>query len=104
MEIYVPSTSDTKVWISLGEKTYAVRFYEFRGATYVDVIANGETIIAGARVIANQWILPSYMEAKGGNFRFETYAFDSGSYVHYSGYNEKFRLNAYDESELKELS
>ena len=69
---------------------------------YADVRIGNQYVVAGKRVMANQWILPLYVTA-GGNFRIETYAADRDDYVWYEGFNTKFRLVVYSGEEMAEM-
>lgn len=100
MRVYVPETQDATVWIQLGNQNYRIRLYEFRGLTYADVSTLDNGVINGHRVMTNEWILPKYLQGGNGNFRFEAYEPDAADYVHYTGYNTKFRLEAYTEDEM----
>ena len=66
----------------------------------VSVLRDGEYIVAGKRVMSNQWLIPHYIKRIGGNFRFEAYESDSDDYVWYTGFNTKFRLTVYNASEI----
>lgn len=89
--------------ISLGSSVYNTRIYAFRGLMYMDISRNGEYIVAGKRVMANQWLLPHYVVDSGGNFRFETFQADRDDYVWYDGFNTKFRLTSYRTEELEAM-
>ena len=88
--------------ISIGSSVYNVHLFAFRGLMYIDVMRDGEYIVAGKRIIANQWLLPHYVRKMGGNFRFETYQSDREEYVWYTGFNTKFRLTVYGSEEIDE--
>ena len=97
-------TEETQtVRITLGGRNYGLRIYPFRGLMYADVTRNKEYVLAGKRIMANQWVLPLYYTAGKGNFRFETYIADRNSYVWYEDFNSKFRLVIYDGEEIAEM-
>ena len=89
--------------VSMGNTTFQLRLYAFRDLMYMDLLQGGEYVFAGKRVMANQWILPSYLAEDRGNLRFETYKADDKDYVWYKEFNTKFRLMIYTASEFKEV-
>ena len=94
---------EQEVSISMRGGSFRIRFYPFRNLMYMDLTSRDEPIFSGKRVMANQWILPSYIAEETGNMRFETYASDSDDYVWWEGFNTKFRLVSYTPEEIAEM-
>ena len=88
------------VRIPIGSSVYNVHIFPFRNLMYIDIMRDGEYVVAGKRVMSNQWLIPHYIKKIGGNFRFEAYESDSDDYVWYTGFNTKFRLTVYNASEI----
>ena len=100
-QITLKKEETQEVRIPIGSSVYNIRLFPFRKLMYIDIVRDGEYIVAGKRVMANQWLIPAYIKRIGGNFRFETYDSDCDDYVWYSGFNTKFRLVVYGESEIE---
>ena len=101
---YLSVSEEQTVYVRLGGRTYKVRFYPFRELMYMDIILDEEYVVAGQRVIPNQWLIPEYLTGEYGNFRFETYEADGDDYVWWEGFNVKFRLCCYSEAEVEEIN
>lgn len=103
MEYNIGQEEEVSVSVMAGNRDYYVRFYTFRDLTYCDISYGDNIVVAGKRVMANQWLLPLYMTGEGGNFRFETYEADKDEYVHHSGFDSKFRFCSYSAEEIDEM-
>jgi hypothetical protein len=99
----IQKIEEQRVTVSINGRMFNFRFFAFRNLMYVDISRNGEDIVLGKRVIANQWLLPNYVAEGIGNIRFDTYASDGDDYVWYDDFNVKFRLTTYTDEEVKEL-
>lgn len=82
---------------------FRINIYEFNGLTYADVSIDDELAIAGARCLANKWILPDHIGKRYGNLRFESNAVDSENYVSYAGFMDMFKLMIYTHLEYEEM-
>ena len=100
---FIEKSPSQTVFVSLGVGVMRFNFYAFRDIMYVDIFMNDTYIYAGRRIIANQWLLPSYLTGEYGNIRFETYKSDENDYVWWEGFNDKFRLMAYSSEEYQEI-
>lgn len=100
---YLNVEEEQTVNYTIGGRSFLFRFYGFRDIMYMDVKEGETNIMAGKRVMANRWILPSYIAEGYGNLRFETYASDANDYVWWEGFNTKFRLVSYTDAELKNM-
>ena len=100
---FIENAEEQEVSFNLNGETFLFRFYAFRDLMYMDLRHNDEYVAAGKRVMANQWLLPSYVAEGVGNFRFETYKADGDDYVWWEGFNVKFRLVSYTADEIAEL-
>lgn len=100
---YLQKEEDQSVSIQIGNRTYRFHFFPFRNLMYMDVSYRREMIIAGKRVLPNQWLLPNYIAEGRGNLRFETYKADGNDYVWWEEFNDKFRLMLYKDAEIKSL-
>ena len=103
MQYNIGQEAEVTVSVMAGNRDYYIRFYDFRDLTYCDITYGDEIIVAGKRVMANQWLIPRYMTGEGGNVRFETYEADKDEYVHHTGFDTKFRLCAYSADEIAEM-
>ena len=102
-ERYLNVIEDQTYNLTMGDAGFLFHFYAFRGLMYFDVKQDDEYLLAGKRVMANRWLLPTYMTGDNGNLRFETYKSDGEDYVWWEGFNEKFRLVSYTEEEIAEM-
>jgi hypothetical protein len=100
---YLNTEEEQETTISMGGRSFRIRFYPFRNLMYMDLSDGEESVFNGKRVMANQWILPNYIAEDVGNMRFETYASDSEDYVWWAGFNTKFRLVSYTPDEIAEI-
>ncbi|MBO6031934.1 MAG: hypothetical protein J6Q22_10875 [Prevotella sp.] len=99
-QVMLKNEESQTVLLSIGGVAYEIHFYQFRTLTYIDVKKGKEYVLAGKRVLSNQWLIPRYVTAGSGNIRFETYSSDEDSYVWYEGFNTKYRLMAYGKKDL----
>lgn len=100
---YLSINEDQSLSITLGSTMFFFHFYPFRKLMYMDIKQDNEYLVAGKRVMANQWLIPIYMGEDVGNVRFETYTADGDDYVWWEDFNKKFRLMLYSSNEIKEM-
>lgn len=100
---YLIATEEQSVYVSIGERIYEVRIYPFRELMYCDITEGTEYVLAGRRIICNEWLLPDYVAGGDGNFRFETYDPDIEDYPWWEGFGAKFVLRAYSADEIAQM-
>ena len=99
---YVSNERESDFYFNIAPELFVCRVYEFNGLMYMDVSVDDERLVAGKRVVQNEWILPEYLGRRLGNFRFETSEADRDSYPNYEGFNEKFKLAVYSPVEFSD--
>ena len=104
MEQYLVKKARQTVWITIKSTTFEISLFPINSVMYISVRTSpNDVIVASRRIVANEWLLPSYKVISSGNFRFEVYSADADEYVWYDGFNDKFRFCWYTNEEIAEM-
>lgn len=103
MKYEIQQTDDQTLRIRIETHLYLIRLHSFRGLVYADVTCDSQSVVCGARCLANRWIVPPGVSPHGDNFRFETYRPDANEYPQTTGFNDKFVFAYYAADEVEAL-
>lgn len=102
-QISLSNLDDQQIYFTMSGIQLVIRLFVFRNQMYIDINYDNTDVVLGKRVLSNKWLLPSYIAANNGNFRFETYKSEREDYITPDGFNTKYRFMSYSATEINQM-